>query len=109
MENKIVKQKAKIAVEKLVIYSGLITLGHSILTKDGNLFSGALFLEAISITSYFGSKQILNDLKQKKLSKKIWKLFTYYLHIIYMYIHKNTKVKNVENKQNYCITPINSL
>lgn len=65
----LIKQKAKIAGEKLLIYSGLIALGHSILTKDGNLFSGALFLEAGSITALLGSKKVLKN-HQKNLINK---------------------------------------
>ncbi len=66
----ITKQKAKIAVEKLFIYSGLIALGHSILVKDGNIFSAALILEATSITALLGSTKVLHQIKQKELNKK---------------------------------------
>lgn len=71
-DNFLIKQKAKIAGEKLLIYSGLIALGHSILTKDGNLFSGALFLEAGSITALLCSKRVLKEFKnhQKNLIHK---------------------------------------
>lgn len=68
----LVKQNFKIAVEKLLVCSGLIALGHGLLIKDGSLFSGALFLEAGSITALLCSKKVLKEFKtnQKKLINK---------------------------------------
>ncbi len=62
----ITKQKAKIAGEKLLIYSGLITLGKGVLSQNESIILGAIILETISIKALISSKKELKTMRKRK-------------------------------------------